>query len=436
MKFSFLRLLSAMVLIAASAVLLSAEPLPLKRVVELAVAHSTAAAISSADEQHAFASYLQARNAYIPAVVVGSGLGQTWGYPLSLEGSAPSIVNFSSQSALINPSLRDFVRAGRKEWQASTMQSKDQREQLMQDAILSYIELSKWESLMPHLQQQHSDAAKGEQVADQRIQEGVDNAQTRTRARLTTARVRLRLAQARAALDVLKEHLAHLTGLSPTAIETSAESIPALPEIKQEDDVAGQAVSASFSIQSAQSRAEALDFRARGEHRALWPTIDFASQYALLATFNHYQDFFRVGSFQRHNATIGVVIRFPFFNPTQHAIAQGADADAVRAHKQAEAAKNQVSEETLKLQRSVEQLAAAQQVADLEYQVAQSGLDAVQVRLEAGTATVHDAEAAHSEANERFNALQDANFELERARIALLRATGQLESWAGVTLPK
>jgi len=28
--------------------------------------------------------------------------------------------------------------------------------------------------------------------------------------------------------------------------------------------------------------------------------------------------------------------------------------------------------------------------------------------------------------------LQDANFQLERARIALLRATGQLESWVGV----
>jgi hypothetical protein len=77
-------------------------------------------------------------------------------------------------------------------------------------------------------------------------------------------------------------------------------------------------------------------------------------------------------------------------------------------------------------------LAAAQQVADLEYQIAQSNLGALQVRLEAGTATVHDLEDARVQTTERFNQLQDANFELERAQVTLLRATGDLEAWAGV----
>jgi outer membrane protein TolC len=165
----------------------------------------------------------------------------------------------------------------------------------------------------------------------------------------------------------------------------------------------------------------------------MWPTVDFAAQYALLATFNNYQDFFRPGSFQQHNATIGVAIRFPFLNPSQHARAQAADAGALRAKKDVEAAKNQVSEQTLKLQRSVEQLAAAQQVADLEHEIAKSNLDAVQVRVEAGNATLHDAEDARTQADERYNALQDASFELQRARIALLRTTGELDSWIGVS---
>jgi outer membrane protein len=414
-------------------VALSAEPLPLKRAVELALSHSAAAAMAGADEQHAFASYLQARNAYVPQLVIGSGLGQTWGYPLSLEGSAPSIVNLTAQSALINPALRDFVRAAKQEWQASAIQSKDQRDQVMQDTILSYVELSKWESLMVHLQPQKSAALNTQEMVEKRIQEGVDSAQARTRARLTVARVHFRITQARAAIDVLRERLALLTGQPASSIETVPESIPALPEIQQDEAVETRAEQTSPLVLAAQGRAAALDFRARGEHRALWPSIDFASQYALLATFNHYQDFFRVGSFQRHNATVGVVIRFPFLNPTQHATAQAADADALRAHKQAEAARNQVSEQVLKLQSSVDELAAAQQVADLEYQIAQSNLEAVQTRMDAGTATLHDAEGPQTEVNERFNSLQDANFELERARISLLRATGQLETWVGVS---
>ena len=124
-------------------------------------------------------------------------------------------------------------------------------------------------------------------------------------------------------------------------------------------------------------------------------------------------------------------MKFPLFSPTQRARADAADALALKAKKDAETAKNQVSEETLRLQRSVEQMAAAKEVADLEYQVAQSNLESLRVRVDAGSAAWHDVQDAREQVNERYNSLQDANFELERARITLLRATGELASWVG-----
>jgi outer membrane protein len=416
------------ILLLSAVPLLAAEPLPLKRAVELALSHSTTAGAASADEQRAFATYHEARNQYLPQLVVGSGLGASWGFPLSLEGSAPSIINLNAQSALFNPALRDFVRAAKTDWKATALQGKNQRNQVIQDTVLSYAELSKWEALLNHLQQEKGDADKMEQVVSERIQEGVENPQARNKARLTTARVRLRLAEAQGAIDVLRNRLSQLTGLPAPSIETVAESIPPLPEVRQEEDLAGKAVQTSPAVQAAETRAVAQELRARGEHRSLWPSVDFAGQYALLANYNNYSEFYK--SFERHNATIGVSIRFSFLSSSQHARAQGADAEALRVRKDAEAAKNQVSEETLKLQRAVEQLSAARDVADLEYQVAQSDLEAVQVRMDASTATVRDLGHARNQANERHNALQDANFELQRARITLLRATGELEAWA------
>jgi len=408
---------------------LLAEPLPLKRAVELALSHSTTAGVASADEQRAFASYREARNQFMPQFIIGSGLGKSWGFPLSLEGSAPAIVNLNSQSALLNPALRDFIRAAKTEAAAASSRTKDQRNEVIQDTVLSYAELSKWEALRKHLGEEQENALTMEQIVDERIQEGVDKPLARNQAKLITARVRLRMAEAQGAMDVLRNRLSHLTGLPAASIETAPDSVPPLPEVKQEDDLPGQAVQTNPAVQAAETRATAQDFRARGEHRAMWPSMDFAAQYALLSTYNNYDLFFK--TFQRHNATLGVAIRFPFLSASQRARAQSADAEALRARKQAEAARNQVSEETLRLQRSVEQLAAAQQVADLEYQVAQSNLEATQVRVDAGTATVHDAEDARNQADERFNALQDANFQLERARIILLRATGELETWVG-----
>jgi outer membrane protein TolC len=412
--------------------ILAAEQLPLKRAVDLALTHSTTMEASHIDEQRAFASYQELRNQYLPQLVVGSGLGKSWGYPLSLEGSAPSIVNTTAQSALINPALREFVRAAKTDWQESTVQTRDQRIQVIEDTVLSYAELNKWERLITRLSQEYEDALKMEQVVNQRIAAGVDNPLIRNQARLYAARVYLHISQAQGAIDVLRNRLSHLTGVPAAAIETVSESIPELPEVKQEDNLAAKAAQESPLIQIADIRATAFAFRARGEHRAMWPTIDFAAQYGLLSTYNNYQDFFRPGSFQRHNATVGVAIRFPFLNPTQHAHAQAADARALLAKKDVEATRNHVSEQTLKLQHSVEQLAAAQQVVDLEYQIAKSNLDATQVKADAGSATLHDLDDARNQANERYNVLQDANFELTRARIGLLRATGELETWAGV----
>ena len=134
--------------------IVAAEQLPLKRAVELALAHSTTIQVSQIHEQRAFASYQEVRNQFLPQLSVGSGLGKSYGYPLSLEGSAPSIVNTTAQFAVLNPALRDFVRAARTDYQATTVQTKDQRNQVIQDTVLSYAELSKWEALMAHLSHQ------------------------------------------------------------------------------------------------------------------------------------------------------------------------------------------------------------------------------------------------------------------------------------------
>jgi outer membrane protein TolC len=407
-----------------------AEPLTLKRAVQLALTHSPLAAESSADEQRAFASMQEARDQYIPQLTAGAGIGDSWGYPLSLEGSAPSLFNVSAQSAVFNPALREFVKAARSEYKSAGDASKDHRNQIIQDTATTYLELVKWEQLMDHLRQQHDDAVKMQQLVEQRINEGVDNEQTRTLAKLAVARAHLRITQAQGAVDVLRGMLSQLTGLPVAGIQTDPDSVPALPDTAEDPDLQAKAAESSPAVLSAQEHAIAQEFRAKGEHRALWPTLDFASQYAVLAKFNNWTQFFPTKAFERNNETVGVVIRFPFLNFSQKAHAQAADADAIRAQKEVEVAKNQVSQETLKLQRAVEQLTAAQEVSELEYEIAKSDADASDIKMNAGTASVYDAANARTEMTEKYASLQDANFQLLRARIGLLRATRELEAWA------
>ena len=420
------KFLLAVLLLPAS---LLAEPITLHHAVELALKHANGAAIAAADEQHASAAYRELRNNYIPQVTTSAGLGWSYGFPLSLEGAAPSLFNINAQSALLHPELRAFMRAAATESSAATFHSKDQRNQIIQDTVLSYAELEKWEQRLSRLREAEPEAQKMQAAVANRVKEGVDSELDGTKARLSIARLRLRIAEAQGAADVLRERLSKLTGLPAASIQTENNSIPALPSAS-DPDAPKKAADSSPAVQSALEHAHAQYLRAQGEHKSLQPTVDFAAQYALLSTFNNYQNYYVPGSFQRNNATVGVAIRFPLFNAAQRSRAEAADADALKARKQADAARNQVSEETLRLERSVTQLQAARDVAELEYAIAQKNVEAVRTRMDSATANLHDLDDAQTQASERLIRLQDVTFELERSQVALLRATGGLESWA------
>jgi len=424
---------------------LLAEPIPLRRVVELALSHATSAGIAAADEQRAAAAHRDLRDSYIPQITTGAGLGYSYGFPLSLEGAAPSLFNINAQSAVLNFSLREFLKATKVELTVASLRTKDQRNQIIQDAAQSYEELAKWEQRLEKLQEAQAEANKIQAAVAERVKEGIDREIDGTKARLSSARIRLRIAEAQGAADVLREHLAKLTGLAAQGMQTDPDSIPAAPAPPAEGDVPKLAADSSPAVQAAVEHARAQYLRAQGEHKALWPAFDFAGQYALLSKFNNYQNYYIpskpcfvggtqvlcvTNTFHQNNASIGVNFRFPIFNSSQRARAQTADADALKASKQAEAARNQVSEETLRLERSVAQLQAAHDVAELEAEIAQKTLTGVQTRMDAGTANLHDLDDARSQVSERFITLQDVTFELQRAQLGVLRSTGDLEKWA------
>jgi outer membrane protein TolC len=423
---------------------LLAEPIPLKSVVELALTHATGLAVTGAEQQRAALNYRELKDSYIPQLSTGAGIGYSYGYPLSLAGSAPSLFNVNAQSAVWDASLSEFIKASKAESTVTSLKNKDQRNQIIQDAAQSYAELGKWEQRLIELQQTETEAERTEAAVQERVKEGVDTQMDEERAHLATLRVRLHMVEAQGSAEVLREHLSKLTGLPAPDIQTESDSVPDFPVFPQEGP-SPSAADSNPTVQAAVEHARAQYLRAKGEHRALLPSFDFAAQYALLSTFNNFQSYYIpskpcivggvnvlcvTNSFHQNNETIGVAIRFPFFNVAQRARARAADADALVAKKQAEATRNQVSEETLRDQRTVTQMRAARDVAQIEYDIAEKTVAAVETKMEAGTANLHDLEDARTQVSERFIALQDVTFELQRAELGLLRSTGDLEKWA------
>ena len=406
-----------------------AGPIPFRNAVELALEHSGVMGIATINQWRAHKAYEEVRNNYIPQVTIGSGLGYSYGFPLTLEGSAPSVVNFNSVQSLFNLSLRQFIKAAKIEWHATSLDIQDKRDAVILDTALTYAQLAQLTGKIQALGEAQTAAEKAQFVSEQRLQEGVDSKLQVTKSQLVTARIRLRIAQAQDQSDVLREHLSKLLGLPTSQVAVQPDSVPQLPSISQDDDLPSRAVGNSLAVKMAEQKVAAAQARANGEHKAaVMPTIDLASQYAYLAKFNNYDLYYK--NYTANNFSGGLNLRIPIFNSVQKAKAQEADADALIAKKQADLTKNQVSEDTLKLQRSLRQLSAARDVAKLEWEVSQGDLDAVKGKMQTGSANTRDEQIAELDTDDKHAGYLDSEFELSRTELQLLRLTGELENWA------
>jgi outer membrane protein TolC len=407
----------------------AAAPIPFRNAVELALQHSGVMGIAAINQWRARKAYEEVRDNYIPQITIGSGLGYSYGFPLTLEGSAPSLVNFNSVQSFFNLSLRQFIKAAKIDWHATSLDIQDKRDAVILDTALTYAQLAQLTGKVQALREAQTAAEKAQFVSEQRLQEGVDSKLELTRSQLVTARIRLRIAEAQDQSDVLREHLSNLLGLPADQIAVQPDSVPQLPSISQDDDLPARAVESSLAVKLAEQKVAAAQARANGEHKAaVMPTIDLASQYAYLAKFNNYDLYYK--NYTANNFSGGLNLRIPIFNSVQKAKAQEADADAMIAKKQADLTKNQISEQTVKLQRSLRQLSAARDVAKLEWEVSQGDLEGVKGRMQTGTANTRDEQNAELDTDDKHAAYLDAEFELSRAELQLLRLTGELENWA------
>jgi len=406
-----------------------APPISFRNAVEMALQHSGVMGIAAINQWRARKAYDELRANYIPQLTVGSGLGYSYGFPLTLEGSAPSVANFNSDQTFFNLSLKQFIKAAKIDWQATSLDIRDKRDAVILDTALAYAQLDQLTAKMKVLDEAQAAAEKAQYISEQRLQEGVDSKLALTRSQLVTARIRLRIAEAQDQADVLREHLSKLLGVPAESIVTDPESVPKVPAISQEDDLPAKAVANSVAVKLAEEKVDAARARANGEHKAaVMPTIDLASQYAYLAKFNNYDLYYK--HYTANNFSGGLNLRIPIFNSVQKRKADEAEAVALTAEKQADLTKDQVSEDALKLQRSLRQLAAARDVAKLEWEVSQGDLEAVKARLGTGEVNTRDEQNAQLDTDDKYAAYLDAEFELSRAELQLLRLTGELENWA------
>jgi outer membrane protein TolC len=143
-------------------------------------------------------------------------------------------VNFNSYQSFFNPSLRQFMKAAKIDWQATSLDVQDKRDAVILDTALTYAQLNQLTGKIKTLTEAQTAAEKAQFVSEQRLREGVDSKLDVTKSQLVAARIRLRLAEAEGQADVLREHLSGLLGVPAGSIAVDPASMPQLPTISQD----------------------------------------------------------------------------------------------------------------------------------------------------------------------------------------------------------
>ncbi|MGD0446055.1 MAG: TolC family protein [Edaphobacter sp.] len=398
--------------------------------IDLALKSNPKVLAAQADVDKALAAVQQLRDAYIPAVVGGSGLGPpSYGFPLG----QPSIFNINAQSLVFSYSQRDYSRAARAALDAANQTLKDAREAVAEDTAITYLSLDRDQQREAALREQQVFADRLVAIVQQRLDAGQDTSIALTTSQLTAAQIKLAGLRAEDETAADQAHLARLIGLPPQGVGTTAGSVPAFPT--NSPDLTTTTLITSPAVEAAYAAARSKRETAFGEARYLWrPQITFNGQYSRFASFNNIQDYYF--RFQHNNAAVGVQITVPIYDMAHRALAREAAADAAHAEHEADSIRDQFFDNRLRARHSAAELSARTEIATLDQQLARQQLDILLVQLKSGTGdlaapqmTPKDEQAARITEREKFVALLNANFELQQARIGLLRATGELENW-------
>jgi outer membrane protein TolC len=414
------------VLLLAFAVHAEIRPMTFKAVLETALAQNPDLALARLDERKAAETVRAARDPFAPRAFVGSGLAYSSGFPMSMEGSAPSIVEARAIASIFNRPQRLLIEKSRQDEQTARISSEERRESVGYRAAALYVEAGRIAEAAKTVSQQIASLESLLSNVKIRIEAGRELPLEEKRARLKLAQAKQRQQRLEFDREAAETDLALLLGLAPTDRVQPLEperSVPAI--IDSETDAVTNALRNSRELQRLDSQLKAKALELRSHDAARLPTFDLVAQYGRFARFNNYDKFFN--RFAANNAQVGMSFRIPLV-PSLASRAQKniASADIVALRTQVTSARGRIAVGARRAWQFVAQQQLSAEVATLDLEVARDQVSQLLALFEEGRVPFRQLEEARIQESEKWMALFDARYALDRARLDLLRETGNV----------
>ncbi len=405
---------------------LGAEPITLQEAVRMALEHAPELALARTQVERAGEALREVRSLNLPQVVTGTGLAYNNGFPLSLEGSAPSVIQFGASQSILSKKNKNLILEAREGQRTSEIGIETARVELAAHAALLYEELHQARKLVSLWSARQEAVRRQQDVTEALLEVGkvrpVDATLARTETAYADQQLLVAQEQSRLAEAALREALGLAAG---TSIQTAEPQVDMQGLELPAESLYQRALETQPDIQQAESAVRAKEFHVQAEKGEFYPRLDLIGQYAVFSRFNNYQDYFN--RFTRNNYILGLSIQVPLFSGFRN--------NARVAQSQHEVAEAKIRLQRLKtdlklgIERGVSQLRVARgalELARLEAAAAGETLEISRAQFEAGRIGSAELEKARTQLREKEIAVVEAEKVLWQRQIELLRLTNFL----------
>ena len=406
----------------------------LTTVVDLAQRNSSEVKLASADVLKAEAALSESKDVVIPSVLLSTGLPT---FPeVGFTGTPPSIWTATVQSLVFGIPQKRYIDAARFGLQAATANLHDAREQVALDASTAYLELDTVNRELDAAHEQEGYASRLVAIEQERAEAGVDPLSELLQARLTAAEIKLKRLQLETRAGTLATQLASLTGLPAESIMPVHSSIPEIPQVSGKEATRPRA-----GIGAAQLMARSKQQQAKGDKEFNYmPQLSFIAQYNRNTTLLNSVNSYFSRPLPANNFSSGIAIQVPLLDMWHRAKARESEADALRAKVETEQVERQSDVQIAALTGSLRELDALAEVASLKQQIAGEQLKTVLTQMELGNGagagpgappqlSPKAEQLARIDERQKLEDALGAGFDLDKARLNLLRALGHMEDW-------
>ncbi len=400
----------------------------LKQVIALAEKQNPEVALARLDEEKARAAVRVARGPFLPRLVVGSGLAYSDGFPMSIEGSAPSIVQAHAVQDIFNRPQSLQVAQAKEDARGAGVAVGVRQDEVAYRTAAFYLDAERAMRI--------GDLARKSIESQQQVLETVRAQVSEGRALpLALKQAELNVARARqlaASLDddaaAAQTQLAIALGLpAEDRVRPAQEERPAPTLPASEEQALATALESSKELKQIESQMVSKGLEMRGEKAGRLPRVDLVAQYGMLAKFNNYAEFFQ--KFQRNNGQLGVSFQLPVFSPGVGAQTAQTQIEINHLRLELVNARNRISADLQQAFRDARKSQNASEVARLDLEVARGQLDIDLAQMQEGRLTMRQVEEARLAEADKWIAFYDAQYALEKSRWNVLRLSGTLHTW-------